>query len=56
MLAGNHSSKYSFDMFTHLRPTLDNPNWSVNVVWYTRLLLTFLQGRQGEAERALPAL
>ena len=24
-LAGYHTGKYSFDMFTHLRSTLDNP-------------------------------
>ncbi|KAI0319244.1 NAD-aldehyde dehydrogenase [Amylostereum chailletii] len=25
--SGSHTGKYTFDMFTHLHPTLDNPSW-----------------------------
>ncbi|TFY56737.1 hypothetical protein EVG20_g8816 [Dentipellis fragilis] len=25
--SGAHKGKFSFDMFTHIRPTLDNPSW-----------------------------
>jgi hypothetical protein len=31
--AGYHTGKFSFDMFTHLRSTLDNPSLFVSFRW-----------------------
>jgi len=29
LLDGQHTGKYTFDMFTHLRASLDSPSWCV---------------------------
>ncbi|KAH9962980.1 NAD-aldehyde dehydrogenase [Russula dissimulans] len=31
--SGYHTGKYSFDMFTHLRSTLDNPSFTEHLLW-----------------------
>jgi len=31
--SGYHTGKYSFDMFTHLRSTLDNPGFTDRLLW-----------------------